>query len=589
MKNCVIKGAKSLVEILQHRASDQAQERIYTFLNYQKNRSGEEISEIGLSYLELERKAKSIAAFFQGMNAAGERALLVFEPGFDYITAFFGCLYAGVIAIPVYPSLFSRYFANIQAVVLDSGAKYVLTAAQVLKNIQLENNSEFKKLSWVVTDYIADDLGNDYQEIKINSETIAFLQYTSGSTAAPKGVIITHGNLLQNTAVMFEKIRNYPNNIIVTWLPPYHNMGLIGGILEPLYGHVPSIILAPGSFFRNPVRWLDAISIYRGTVSLAPNFAYELCRKRISAEQKLNLDLSSWRFAFNGAEPIRASTIDGFAAEFQSCGFKRQVFYPCYGLSECTLLVTGGRNANGPAEIAVSQEAFNSGQIKPGRFPDRTRRIISCGHGPANQIIKIVDPDLLQVCTENEVGEIWLQGPSVAHGYWKNRQLTEETFQAKLPSEQGVFLRTGDLGFISDTGELFVTGRLKELIKIRGRNYYLQDLENAVQEYYSTICSGQIAAFPITRDGEEKLVIVAEYKKSQTDNLDEIFLKITGLINEQFHITVHTIVLIKPGDLPITTSGRIKRKATGEAFLANELSVIAGWGYEVAVKREILL
>jgi acyl-CoA synthetase (AMP-forming)/AMP-acid ligase II len=574
MENSTLGNVNSLVEVLKRQAEQQPQEKLFTFLNYKNNPSDEEISETGLSYGELDQKARSIAGFLQGMNAAGERALLVFEPGLDNITAFFGCLYAGVIPIPTYPSLFSRYFSNIQAVVLNSDAKYVLTTAQVLRSIRLEDNSEFKKLSWMVTDYIGADLSKDYQEIRIKPESTAYLQFTSGTTADPKGVMLSHENLLQNTAVMVQKLSAYPNQIMVTWLPPYHNMGLIGGILLPLYGGFPSIIMSPGSFFRNPFRWLEAISKYHGTLSVAPDFAYELCRTRISPGQKLNLDLSSWQFAFNGAEPIRAATIDGFAAEFQSCGFERKFFYPCYGLAEGTLLVAAGRKADGPLEVAVDREALGNGKILTGQFPQTAQRIISCGQSPSNQVLKIVDPVSLQVCQANEIGEIWLRGPSIAQGYWNNPQLTAETFQAKLWSEEGEFLRTGDLGFVNHDGDLFITGRLKELIKLRGRNYYPQDLENAVRDYNSKLSKGQIAAFSITEDGEEKLVIAAEYKKSKEEDPGEIAAAIAQIMKEQFQIVPHAIILIKPATLPITTSGKVKRKATAEAFIGDQLSVI---------------
>ncbi|GAB4190172.1 MAG: non-ribosomal peptide synthetase [Coleofasciculaceae cyanobacterium] len=530
-----------------------------------------------LSYRELDRSARAIAAQLQALGLSGERALLLYPPGLDYLAAFFGCLYAGVVAVPAYPPRNQRNTPRIQAIWADAQAAIALTTTATLPKLQslLATKTDLGDIQWLTTDNLAKGLEENWQEPFIDTNTLAFLQYTSGSTGTPKGVMLSHGNLLHNAAMTYQFMGHSSSSKFVSWLPTYHDMGLIGGILQPLYGGFPCILMPPAAFLQRPYRWLQAISQYKGTTSGAPNFAYELCIQKITPEQQQTLDLSSWDVAFNGAEPIRHDTLERFYAKFASCGFRREAFYPCYGMAEATLMVSGGQKNTPPVFITISGEALERHQVveTPVESEDASTHV-SCGQTLPGQQIVIVNPETLTQCSNQEVGEIWVSGSSVGHGYWNQPEKTQETFVAYLSDTgEGPFLRTGDLGFLQD-GELFITGRVKDLIIIRGRNLYPQDIELTAERSHPTLRVGSSAAFAIEVDGEERLVVVQEVEFRQKPNVEDVTAAIRQAVAEEHEVQVHAVVLIKPGSISKTSSGKIQRRATRTAFLTGNLSAI---------------
>ncbi len=484
----------TLVELLRYRALHQPGQLAFTFLQDGETESS------SLTYQELDRQARAIATQVQSFGATGSLALLLYPPGLEFIAAFFGCLYAGAVAIPAYPPRRNQNMFRLQAIVASSQAVVALTTTSLLTNIrdQFAQNPELAALRWLATDNIASDQALDWQEPALSSDTLAFLQYTSGSTGTPKGVMVSHSNLLHNSTLIQQCFEDTPNSIGVSWLPPYHDMGLIGGVLQPLYVGAPMILMSPVAFLQKPLRWLLAISRYRATTSGGSNFAYDLCVRKITPEQRVTLDLSSWKVAFNGAEPVRADTLDRFVRTFGPCGFRREAFYPCYGMAETTLFVSGGLKTAPPVVHHVKGTALEQNRVVAAASEQEgVRAIVGCGQTWLDQKIVVVDPESLTQCLSDQVGEIWVSGSSVARGYWRRPEETQQTFQAYLADTvEGSFLRTGDLGFLHN-GELFVTGRLKDLVIIRGRNHYPQDIELTVDESHPALRSGCAAAFSV--------------------------------------------------------------------------------------------
>jgi len=561
----------TLVEFVRFRASHNTSRTAFTFLI-----DGESES-VSLSYADLDRKARAIAAQLQQICTVGERALIFYPPGLDYITTLFGCLYAGVVAVPAYPPRNARNFPRIATIAKDVEAALILTPEASLAKTQSfwSQMNYAKSMHWLSTDTISPSLATDWQEIKIHPDTLAVLQYTSGSTSLPKGVMLTHGNLLHNLSLLSASFQTHPQSQGVIWLPPYHDMGLIGGILQPLYAGFPVTLMSPVTFLQRPLRWLQAISQAKATVSGGPNFAYELCIRKTTPEQRLELDLSSWEVAFNGAEPIHAETLDRFAKAFAPSGFRREAFYPCYGLAEATLIVTGGRKAEPPVVKAFQKTNLMQNQAIASIGGD-SQTLVSCGRTVPTQAVVIVDPETLTPCQPEQVGEIWVTGNSVAQGYWKQPEQTKATFQARLNDQDDIhFLRTGDLGFLQNN-ELFVTGRLKDLMIMRGRNHYPQDIEWTVDRSHSSLQSGCSAAFAVEVAGEERLVVVREIDRHDRDPvlLDEMIAAIRWAVAEQHDLEVYGIILVKLGSIPKTSSGKIQHFACRESFLTEQLPII---------------
>ncbi|HEY0733438.1 MAG TPA: HAD-IIIC family phosphatase [Herpetosiphonaceae bacterium] len=568
----------TLVEVLGYRALHSPGRLAYTFL------IDGDSCEDRLTYGELDRRARAIAATIaealtaQVRPVTGARALLLFPPGNDYIAAFFGCLYAGVIAVPVYPPRGNHNLSRLQSIAEDARPAVVLTTARIVADLQryLDHMPDLAVLPWLPTDQFAPTIGDEWRLPALSGGDLAFLQYTSGSTGQPKGVMLSHANLLHNLGLMAACFEHTPDSRGVSWLPPYHDMGLIGGILQPLYSGFPVTLMSPVAFLQRPLRWLQAISRTRATTSGGPNFAYDLCARKIAPEQIANLDLSSWDVAANGAEPIRIETLERFAATFAAAGFRRSTFYPCYGLAEATLIVAGGRKRAVPITITVDSNALALNQIVDAEADaEGAQTLVGCGQTLDSQSITIANPDTRTPCAPGEVGEIWVSGPSVAQGYWRQPELTAATFQARLGgADELTFLRTGDLGFERD-GELFVTGRIKDLIIIRGRNHYPQDIEQSVEQSHAALRLGGSAAFAIEVGGEERLVVVQEVERGNSElDLTPVISAIRRAVAEQHELQTYAVMLIRHGSIPKTSSGKIQRHACRAAFQQDRLSVV---------------
>lgn len=564
----------NLVNLLIYRSRYQPQKAAYIFLQ------DGELETARLTYQDLDLQARALASHLQSLVPIGSRVLLICPPGLGFITAFFGCLYAGVVAVPVYPPRPNQSLSRLQAIVADARPSIALTTTTILVNMErgLTQSPDLQALSLLAIDKIDVNLAPIWQQHLIKKDTLAFLQYTSGSTGIPKGVMVSHSNLMHNLEYIKQAFELTPESVSVTWLPSFHDMGLIDGIIQPLYAGFLGVLMPPVAFLQRPIRWLQAIQNYRATHSGGPNFSYELCIRKITAEQRNTLDLRSWRTAYNGAEPIRSETLQGFADAFKPCGFQPSFLYPCYGMAETTLMVAGGRVQDEPIYFAAQADALEQNRVvKAAENTLSVRHLVGCGRSWLDTKIVVVTPDTLTPCASDEVGEIWVSGSSVTQGYWNRSSETAITFQARLADTgEGPFLRTGDLGFLSN-GELFVTGRLKDLIIIRGRNHYPQDIELTVEQSHSALRPGCGATFSVEMEGDEQLVVVQELERSHIKNLkaDEIFGAIRQAVATQHELQVYAILLLKTASIPKTSSGKIQRRACRAGFLGNNLEVVA--------------
>jgi acyl-CoA synthetase (AMP-forming)/AMP-acid ligase II len=564
----------SIVEILQQKAIANPQEIAYIFLP-----DGEH-QEVKLSYSDLELRAKAIAFELQSRIKPGSRALLVYgyNDALEFIATFFACLYAGIVAVPCHPPLNRLTTVEIKTRLVDAEAEIVLSSSDLLNQLkkellQLEN----RELSWLDTYKISETSATNYQPFVIESDNLAFLQYTSGSTGEPKGVMITHRCLLQNQEMLRLAFGHDEHSVGVGWLPLFHDMGLIGNVIQPIYLGICCVLLSPIAFVQKPIRWLQAISKYRATTSGAPNFAYDLLCDRANESQLKQLDLNSWKVAFCGAEPVQATTITRFSQKFAVCGFKQTAFYPCYGMAEATLMITGGDYRKSPNFKYVDTLALTKNQViiveenKP-----ETITLVSAGYPWLDGKLTIVNPENNRECASNEVGEIWFSGSSIGRGYWQKSKATRKTFQATFNNQQ--FLRTGDLGFIAD-GELYITGRLNDVLVFWGLNHYPQQIEQTVTQAHEALKANSGAAFSVTIKGKERLVIVQEIKRNYRKSfvLEDVVEAIRWQVFQQHFIDVYTIVLLSPGSLPKTSSGKVQRSACKTKFLDRSLSVMAQW------------
>ncbi|MDJ0691329.1 MAG: amino acid adenylation domain-containing protein [Xenococcaceae cyanobacterium MO_188.B32] len=561
----------TLVDILHYRSRQEPNRLAYIFLQ-----DGEKEAR-SLTYQELEQQVQAVANRLRQIEASGSRALLLYPPSLEYIIAFFGCLSAGVVAVPAYPPRRNNQNQfRLQAIAVDAQANLILTTTSQLQNIKDKLGKNLQGIHYLATDNLEIELASHWHQPIINSNSLAFLQYTSGSTGTPKGVMVSHKNIMHNLAMINQCFGHSSNSKGVIWLPPYHDMGLIGGILQPIFSGFSVVIMPPVAFLQKPFRWLQAISRYKATTSGGPNFAYDLCVKRIKPEQLASIDLSSWEIAFNGSESVNAKTLDRFVTIFKSCGFRREAFYPCYGMAETTLIASGGSKTSLPVLQSVQRAALEQNRLVLGNQEDiGLKTLVGCGQSLKELRIIIAHPDTLNRCSPEEVGEIWVAGASVTQGYWNRPEETEQTFQAYLAdSGEGPFFRTGDLGFLKN-GELFITGRLKELIVIRGHNYYPQDIEWTVQQSHSIIRNNCGAAFSIEVDTQEWLVIVQEVERNYRKfNLDVVANAIRQTVAQQHGLQVYAVLLLKTGSIPKTSSGKIQRYLCRAKFIAGTLNEI---------------
>jgi len=571
----IMQNAKSLVENLRLRALHSPHKVACTFL------TGE--LEETMTYGELDSKARAIAASIQTQGIEpGERVLLVFSPGCALIQAFYGCFYAGCVAVPIYPPAQEKLLAKATRIINNSTPILALMTADHLAKFATTNDrgkAFFNTIPCQAVDTIKPTLSDQWQAPSFKDHDIAFLQYTSGSTMHPKGVMVGHSNLLDNLDKIYHSYGMNDDTVLFSWLPPHHDMGLIGCILTPIYSGIPVYMMSPFSFLQNPLSWLKNISKYRATISGSPNFAYDYCVKRIKEEKKQGLDLSSWQVASNGAEPVRQQTMDHFYQAFKNYGFNKNAFYPCYGLAEATLLVTSGIPGSGYKTLTLTKEAFQDHRVHFSNDDSLdSYRLVSCGK--LVQEVKIVDPDTLELCDNDQVGEIWVHSDSVAKGYWQQSDETAHAFAGEIKGDDSKkrYLRTGDLGFLHEE-ELYVTGRIKDLIILYGKNHYPQDIEYTLHHAAFHTLLGKCAAFVIHSKEDYKLTVMCEIKNRfiELPEQETLFNTIFQCIYQEHQLEVQNIVLIPLKSMPHTTSGKIKRNFCRSHFLDGTLPVVATW------------
>ncbi|MBR8829018.1 MAG: fatty acyl-AMP ligase [Gomphosphaeria aponina SAG 52.96 = DSM 107014] len=584
---------RSIVEVLRKRSLVAPKQVGYSFLE-----NGETIGK-SITYEELDGQARAIAAQLQAINATGKRALVVYpyNAGLEFIAAFFGCLYAGVVAVTDNPPRHSKALSQLEGRVVSSGATVGLTTKKLLntiKNNLLVQNPEvapeLNKIAWIATDEVCESEAAEWKEMQVKEDHLALLQYTSGSTGTPKGIMITHGNILHNNNLIYQCFGHSPESRGLIWLPLFHDMGLIGGVMQPLYGGFPVTLMSPIDLIQQPVRWLTAISRYQATTSGGANFAYDLLCYKITPEDLEGLDLSSWEVAFTGAEPVLAETIERFTRIFAPVGFRRETFYPCYGMAETTLFITGGEKTAALVVKYVEKTALEENRVvEVNPEEEGASSIVGCGRSWLGDKIVIVNPDTLTQCLENQVGEIWVAGAGVGKGYWQQPEETQKTFNAYLAaSGDGPFLRTGDLGFLLD-GELFITGRIKDLMILWGRNHYPQQIEVTVEKSHRALRPNSGAAFVIEVEKQEQLVIVQEVKRSYLRSLavGEVVGAIRRAVVEQHLVEVFAVVLIKTGSISKTSSGKIQRSLCREKFLNGGLEIVGEWKQSREIQPQI--
>ena len=546
----------------------------YAFLTDGEN------DDIRLTFAELDRRASAIAATLQAQDLPGKQVMLLFPPGPEFVESFFGCMYAGVVAVPAYPPRRNRNKLRIESIADDSQAVAALTVKSIMERSRESidaTSSSGSNLQWIATDSIDDAAAAEYQSHECDPNDLAFLQYTSGSTGSPKGVMLSHGNIIDNCTKITGAFETGRDVVGMSWLPTYHDMGLVGGVLNPMFVGRPSYLMSPMMFLQKPVRWLKAISRYKVTVSGGPNFAYDLCTKKISEKDLDGIDLSSWGLAFNGAEPVRRRTLQKFAEKFGPYGFRSEAFYPCYGMAETTLIVTGGVRADAPVIRCFDGSALDEGKvIAAAPDGDRGRFVVGGGQQLPNEEILIVDPDTRTKLPHDRVGEIWISSDSVGRGYWNKPDITAETFHATLADNGHTkpYLRSGDLGFLH-RDELFVTGRLKDMIIVRGVNRYPQDIEMTVERADQRLRNGAAAAFAVDADNQERLVIVSEVERGTNDNWNEVMDAIRRDVTMEHEIPPEAIVLVRSGSIPKTSSGKIQRHACRRGFEDGSLLTVA--------------
>jgi amino acid adenylation domain-containing protein/non-ribosomal peptide synthase protein (TIGR01720 family) len=566
----------TLTDIVRYRAENQRNQKAYTFL-----KDGD-IEEVSYTYETLDIRARAIAAWLQTKVQQGDRVMLLYHQGLDFISAFYGCLYAGVIAVPGYPpEKQHRRTTRLQAVVKDAGAKIAITTSDVIASLEMEDGKSLVGLDmeWYLTDTLSDTWAKSWSPPLIHRDTVTYLQYSSGSTGDPKGIMVSHGNMLDNSAIICDRLQHTRDDVSVSWLPIFHDLGLIGCVIQPMYVGFHAVSLSPYQYVVNPYLWLKAIDRFRGTTTCCPNFGFDLCVRKISQVQRASLDLSSWRVAVNCAEPVRHRTLEKFTEVFSPYGFRAEAHYPMYGMAETTLYIAGGRWKEKPVYQSVSITDLNNRDVRLSESED-SRVVVSCGTSGDGLTIKCVDPEKRTLCEPNRVGEIWVKGSSVAHGYWNKPEQTKEDFSAWLDGD-GPYLRTGDLGyFIED--ELFIAGRYKDLVIIRGRNLYPQDLELTVESCSSFLRPGCGAAFSVDIDDEEKLVIVQEIRTDAEELVDisQLARQIQQAISAEHGVSCYEIVFIKENSVQKTSSGKIQRRACKKIYLANQLQVVYRVMYE---------
>lgn len=590
----------TFVDLIGDRAQSTPDRNAFTFL-----KDGE-TKEMTVTYGELDQQARAIATLLQQyggthfgkqegthlgkqggthLGKQGERAVLVYpyDAGLEFIAAFLGCLYAGIVAIPTHPPRNRPGSLDLAGRLVSSQAQFVLTPASIQAKLQKQLNQTQTDFTlpdyhWLTTDTVVANASAaaEWQRPDLRSDHLAFLQYTSGSTGLPKGVMVDHEGLMHNQQLLALAFGHTENLIGMGWLPLFHDMGLIGNVLQSIYLGTPCVLMSPLAFMQKPVRWLQAISRYRASTSGGPNFAYDLLCRYVTDAQVAELDLSCWQVAFSGAEPVQPKTLDQFAAKFAPCGFRTEAFYPCYGMAEAILFITGGQASEPPRIGHVEETALAENRVA---WSDTGQSVVSCGQAWLDRQITIVHPQTLKSCGPKQVGEIWVAGSGLGKGYWDRPEATEQTFQAYLTdSKEGPFLRTGDLGFVHE-GELFITGRLNDVLVFWGLNHYPAHIEHTVESCHPGFRANSSAAFAITVEDQARLVVAQEVERTYQKKLTaaDIAETIRWQLFDEHFVDVYGIVLLKPGGLPKTSSGKVQRRLCRDLYLAGDLEILDGW------------
>lgn len=582
---CAASG-RTFVDVLHRRAADHPDRPALTFLE-----NGETPSD-SLTYRALDARARSIAVGLRQRLSAGDLAVLLYPSGLEFAAAFLGCLYAGVVPVPAYPPRSARHIGRVEAILRDAGAHCVLTHSSLFDRLSNWLGRRDSRFFVTCTDSFPTSWAMEWQAEVIPDGSLAFLQYTSGSTGTPKGVMVTHANLLANQRMIQQAFGHPDGFVCVSWLPIYHDMGLVGSLLQPLFRGGRCVLMSPTAFLQRPRRWLEAVSSFRAQSTGGPNFAFRLCTRTIRDTQRAGLDLSSVDAFFCGSEPISATDLEEFAAAFREAGLRREALYCCYGMAEATLLATGSVAGRGPViEVVGSDQLTNNTVASPLAGASKIRRIVGCGRAPEGQEVLIVDPgdrtrdgeedtNCRGPLEDGQIGEIWLRGPNIARGYWDKPELTAATFAARLAgaslSEGATYLRTGDLGFLRE-GELFVTGRLKDLVIIRGRNHYPHDIEATAHDSHPAFAGHASAAFALAVDGEERLVVVQEIDRHRHNEASAAARALRAAIAEEHEVLPSSVVLVRQSSVPRTSSGKIQRRACATAFVEGRLPIVFEW------------
>lgn len=529
-----------------------------------------------LPFADLERRARDVAAELSLIAPRGARAVLLYPPGLDFIVAFFGALYAGVVPVPAYPPAISdvrQGLARLEHVVNDSRPDVMLTTGALLAAKEAAGlGIGLATTVWLATDELVQGHGEGWEPPRVSADDVVLLQYTSGSTAAPKGIVVRHRQLLANLEAIRVTMQVGPDSVAVGWVPPYHDMGLVGFILEALYAGFSSYLLEPQEFLRRPALWLQTISRFGGVVSGGPNFGFELCTRRVTDAELDGLDLSSWQVAFSGAERIRPDVLRRFSTRFGARGFDPKALYPCYGLAEASLFVAGAQPGVGVVSTSIDRRGLEEHQVRSAEqgAPDAVE-VASCGRAAAGHRVVVVDPQSAQPVAEDTIGEVWLAGPSVASGYWRRQAESAAAFGAELSDGDGPFLRTGDLGFLC-RGELYITGRCKEMMVVHGRNIYPAEVEDVAQGVAERLRPGCGVSFLVGGDSTD-LVIVQETSEEDQDELRELALAVRHATLKRLNVAVADVVFVRPRTVAKTSSGKLRRQACREDYLTGRLDV----------------
>lgn len=568
---------RNWVDLLNARVETHRAETAFVFLDS----AGREAE--ALTYGELQQRAQAIAYQLTREVAVGDRALLLHPPGLDYVVSFYGCLYAGVIAVPLFPPQ-PNVLEQVDTIARDAEASILLSTGDIVRGIaEFDDKWYIAGLPRIASDAITEPPEHAV-EVEITETDIAYLQYTSGSTSVPKGVIIQHGMMLHQCAELVYGWGVDTESVVVSWLPHFHDFGQVSSVLMPVFTGTKAVLMAPSTFVKNPIRWLSAVSTYRGTHSGSPNFAFDLCVDRTTPQQRAELDLSSWRLVSNGAEPVRKATLDRFRAAFEPHGLPPTAPTPGYGLAEATLKVTSGTSGVEFAATSFDTTALGAREVVPAGDAPGTE-LVGCGKAVMRTDIAIVTPESGQRAADGAVGEIWVSGPIVSPGYWNRPEDSERTFRARITGEDDArtYLRTGDLGFWY-AGELYICGRVKNLMIVNGVNYYLEDIETTVVNGVTSLRAGAVIAFSVERDDQENLVLVAEYRADAGPSPQELVTAVHDAVARKHAIVPVAIVFIGQGTIARTTSGKLRRQQCKSDFLAGALAEVHRWEGMVTIE-----